>query len=319
MSPGASSTPKKTSPKKSPAKGTKRLKQSSIGDFVQPTKKAKLEPNNDENQDSHFVIQEIEEIEVYVCAKCDTNFSTIAEMKEHLPLCRTRTLNESLAEKVPADDCDVTHVVLEFPQKRVNTSITINTPVDFECDYSVDEKELELYENHNNKNNCFCCDEPVDSAHAGHIRCPCCVKSFKSNDQLRRHQVILHSQLPSAMECEQCNAIVATKKLMDMHMESHLTGKKFSCKSCGKDFTRKYHLERHLKFMNCDGTRTIIKYPCNVCNQSFARTDNLREHLKAHINPVEKTKDFQCPYCEKAFVGSSLLNIHIRTHTKEKP
>jgi len=29
--------------------------------------------------------------------------------------------------------------------------------------------------------------------------------------------------------------------------------------------------------------------------------------------------DFQCPYCEKAFYGSSLLNIHIRSHTKEKP
>lgn len=43
--------------------------------------------------------------------------------------------------------------------------------------------------------------------------------------------------------------------------------------------------------------------------------DNLKEHLRSHISNKQPTKDFLCPYCPKAFAGSSLLNIHIRTHT----
>lgn len=316
-------------PKKPLGRGTKRLKQSSTGDCAQPDKKMKLNSSTEDattnntqveaanDQGAFFVIQEIEEIEVFVCAKCEKNFNTIAEMKQHLPQCRTRMLNQTLAERPPAED--VTHVVLDMSGEILNNSIDLETPVDFEGDYDVEPEELKHYESHDNADNCFCCDEPMESAHAGHIRCGNCVKSFRSGEQLRRHQVILHSRLPDAIQCTQCNAVVATKKLLKLHIDSHMAGKQFSCKSCGKDFTRKYHLDRHMKFLNCDGTRTVIKYPCNVCNQTFARMDNLREHLKQHINPVEKQKDFQCPFCEKAFVGSSLLNIHIRTHTGERP
>ena len=90
-----------------------------------------------------------------------------------------------------------------------------------------------------------------------------------------------------------------------------------SCQTCGKNFTRKYHLERHLIHTQCNpGNLVREEFNCEVCGKVFSRVDNLRMHLRAHLGVKSRSRDFQCPYCDKAFYGSSLLNIHIRSHTK---
>lgn len=90
-----------------------------------------------------------------------------------------------------------------------------------------------------------------------------------------------------------------------------------ACEKCGKSFTRKYHLERHLIHTTCNpGNIEREEFHCEVCNKAFSRIDNLRMHLRAHLGVKSRSRDFQCPYCDKAFYGSSLLNIHIRSHTK---
>ncbi|CAO1429178.1 unnamed protein product [Diamesa hyperborea] len=95
---------------------------------------------------------------------------------------------------------------------------------------------------------------------------------------------------------------------------------KISCENCGKTFTRKYHLERHLLHTSCcPETKTKDHLSCEVCGKSFTRVDNLRMHLRAHLGVKSRTRTFECSYCEKSFYGSSLLNIHIRTHTGDKP
>jgi uncharacterized C2H2 Zn-finger protein len=90
------------------------------------------------------------------------------------------------------------------------------------------------------------------------------------------------------------------------------------CPTCGKTFTRKYHLERHLVHTSCNpGTIEKQEFACEVCNKVFSRIDNLRMHLRAHLGQKSRSRDFQCPYCEKSFYGSSLLNIHVRTQTRK--
>lgn len=88
---------------------------------------------------------------------------------------------------------------------------------------------------------------------------------------------------------------------------------------CGRDFTRKYHLDRHKMFSKCGSGKNKSELTCRVCSRVFTRIDNLREHLRGHMGQPTRRKDYQCPYCDKSFYGSSLLNIHIRTHTGEKP
>ena len=45
----------------------------------------------------------------------------------------------------------------------------------------------------------------------------------------------------------------------------------------------------------------------------------MREHLRSHAGEVHRKKNHKCPHCDKAFHGQSLLAIHIRKHTGERP
>ncbi|EAT46697.1 AAEL002145-PA [Aedes aegypti] len=178
-------------------------------------------------------------------------------------------------------------------------------------------EEFFKYCNPNPENPCYCCGEDVSTAHVGHMKCKLCPKSFKAYEYLERHLQAVHADT-TEFGCTQCNAKCPSVKVLGQHMMTHSAGKPFSCLKCGKDFTRKYHLERHLNHSSCG---EIPKYllPCEVCGKEFTRLDNLREHLRYHMGEAKRKRDYQCPHCEKAFYGSSLLNIHIRTHTGEKP
>ncbi|XP_042899609.1 uncharacterized protein [Parasteatoda tepidariorum] len=92
----------------------------------------------------------------------------------------------------------------------------------------------------------------------------------------------------------------------------------FTCAVCQKNFSRKYHLDRHLRISKCSGL-PMPTFPCELCNRVYTRKDNLREHLRSHTGEVHRRKNHKCPYCDKAFHGQSLLAIHVRKHTGEKP
>lgn len=138
------------------------------------------------------------------------------------------------------------------------------------------------------------------------MSCNFCPKSFKSHISLERHLYLLHSP-DKQYACMHCNATCPTDDILNAHLESHGTGKPFSCNFCGKDFTRKYHLDRHLLYTSCDKSRKRAEMSCHVCHKLFSRTDNLREHLRAHIGQSTRKRDYQCPHCDKSFYGSSLL------------
>ncbi|KAG0444704.1 hypothetical protein HPB47_013482, partial [Ixodes persulcatus] len=94
--------------------------------------------------------------------------------------------------------------------------------------------------------------------------------------------------------------------------------KDLECPVCGKQFTKKYYLQRHLQMTSCSGGPPPA-HPCEVCGKIYSRKDNLREHLRAHAGEVTRRKKYKCDHCGKTFHGISLLKIHIRTHTGERP
>uniref|UniRef100_A0A182N6N8 C2H2-type domain-containing protein n=1 Tax=Anopheles dirus TaxID=7168 RepID=A0A182N6N8_9DIPT len=180
-------------------------------------------------------------------------------------------------------------------------------------------EEFHKYCNPNPDNPCYCCGEDTTTAHVGHIRCQYCPKSFKAYEYLDRHIGSIHSE-SDAFPCCYCNAKCSTQAVLDEHLKTHDEGKPYACMACGKDFTRRYHLDRHEKHTNCGMVpKEVDVMPCEVCGKQFTRIDNLREHLRSHMGQGARKRDYQCPYCVKSFYGSSLLNIHIRTHTGEKP
>lgn len=169
------------------------------------------------------------------------------------------------------------------------------------------------------KDVCFCCGESYDTFHLGHINCPDCPKSFKSQMSYERHIFITHSEFDT-YPCSICNAKLRSDNLLKLHEEQHKNrGKPFACKICGKDFTRAYHLKRHQKYSSCSATGSD-SMKCKVCDKAFFRLDNLRAHLRQHLGThVTKKPEYRCPQCKNCFYSLSTLNIHTRTHTGERP
>jgi hypothetical protein len=223
----------------------------------------------------------------YFCVRCDETYDSMQEFQSHE--CYT-----------PVEGSTIAPSIKRKPRKNF-------IPGSAELSYA----------NPNPKNPCYCCGEDEHLGHLqGTFQCDQCnpPKKFQRNDGLLLHQVNLHTDFDQ-FACDQCPVKCLNQQIHEAHLETHKNSKPFNCSKCGKQFTRKYHLERHLVHTKCSDAPARPELTCEVCNKSFTRLDNLREHLRAHLGQNVRKREFQCQYCEKSFYGSSLLNIHIRTHT----
>ncbi|KAF5291291.1 hypothetical protein FQA39_LY03442 [Lamprigera yunnana] len=165
---------------------------------------------------------------------------------------------------------------------------------------------------------CPCCGEPIDSAHTlGDLKCDSCDKLFFMQTNLDRHKALEHT-IGDTWPCPECALIFTERSALLEHIPTHPLNKIFSCLYCNREFTRKYHLDRHIAQTGCDGTPRN-EFRCQVCDKVFSRKDNLRGHLRCHTGENKKKKLIACQYCNKEFRGYGMLVVHIRTHTGDKP
>ncbi|KAJ2945771.1 hypothetical protein O0L34_g613 [Tuta absoluta] len=107
--------------------------------------------------------------------------------------------------------------------------------------------------------------------------------------------------------CDQCGKY--TKNLKN-HLDTHATGKFYSCEVCDKKFKFKSGLVIHKAIHN-----TTPKKTCEICGKTFHILAQYRRHFVYHANE----RKFECETCGKRFNTLDILRVHMRTHTDERP
>lgn len=148
--------------------------------------------------------------------------------------------------------------------------------------------------------------------HAEVEQFPCqnCDKVFKDKSNLLRHAIV-HSA-PKMFPCDICHKSYKSQDHLDIHHQtSHVSDTSLlTCSTCGETFNNFSELIKH------DSTHSVDKpYHCRFCGKSYSQKSILRKHLIIHTG-----ERLTCSICGIDFTQKSSLLRHVkRMHHSAEP
>ncbi|XP_029928837.1 zinc finger protein 574 isoform X2 [Myripristis murdjan] len=173
--------------------------------------------------------------------------------------------------------------------------------------------------------------------HTSHpFPCAQCGEAFKRRKELDLHSLSHQDKEPAT--CAHCSAQFVNQSVLDIHLQrcptteeernagrgrgqgrGRCTGQ-IECDLCGHRCMTQEGLDLHR--LSHTG-QTPLKCPVTPCRRRFASNAALEEHVLAHFQGTHtKAKNrprFRCQICHKDFAYTSTFNVHMRTHTDERP
>ncbi|XP_068164210.1 zinc finger protein 37-like isoform X2 [Antennarius striatus] len=149
--------------------------------------------------------------------------------------------------------------------------------------------------------------------------CHICGETFLSILSLNEH-VAAHSGEQSRCKtrskikrllCGVCGKSLSNYRSLTRHKMTHSGERPHSCQVCGRRFKLPGTLRQHEKIH----TTRERSYLCDVCCKMYLTSKQLQIHMRTHTND----KPYRCGECGKGFITKGPLTIHMRVHTGETP
>jgi len=148
----------------------------------------------------------------------------------------------------------------------------------------------------------------------------CCSKRFSSTQSLKLHKLLQHN-LGTWWQCNFCEVKKPTNSDLNQHIRSKHTRDNLlqKCYFCSK------YLERvspkHMSLHTGEKHYRCVYCPAEYRTQVLFRIHNLQHAGTPEFNEAKsflsKLKN-KCYFCQKPFTSYSLLEPHLKEHTKEK-
>ncbi|XP_076008783.1 zinc finger protein 574 [Genypterus blacodes] len=173
--------------------------------------------------------------------------------------------------------------------------------------------------------------------HTSHpFHCTDCGEAFKRRKDLDLHSLAHQDKQPAT--CPHCSAQFINQSVLDIHMQrcptteqeknvgrgrgqgrGRCTGQ-VECDLCGHRCMTQEGLDLHR--LSHTG-QTPLKCPVKPCRRRFTSNSTLEEHVMGHFQGAggkgKCQPRFRCQICLKEFNYNSTFNVHMRTHTDERP
>ena len=255
---------------------------------------------------------------IYPCSYCTESYFQIQDLRNHLKMTHD--------EQVPSQQCPICLNGVTFEKDKVRIHInTEHRTAKFICDIckrnlsnitALEKHKKQIHSSDKTKYTCEICLKEYYFRHAfeNHVakhngeptfQCQQCSKKCYTALYLRRHELDNHKNGDKRVFCTQCDYSTKTIGALRVHMSGiHTDERPFDCDSCGGKFKNKNALSSH---KNIHRAR---KHKCKYCDKLFVESSQLKIHIDIH----EENYRYFCKVCDKKFIQSGNLKLHMRKH-----
>ncbi|CAH0747359.1 unnamed protein product [Diatraea saccharalis] len=142
------------------------------------------------------------------------------------------------------------------------------------------------------------------------FQCVVCDRKFKRLVLLKRHEKVIHSNIPQ-LACPNCPATFLSIEELVAHQSRHVrhSERNHACHMCDKKFHEKATLQRHIDLIH----EKKPTFRCEYCPEQFTLISKLARHVRSHAGQ----RPYPCKYCDKSFMKSHHYTRHLRLKHRE--